>query len=111
MMWHGALFWTAEADRLVTTSESGQEARLPRGADSLMTVHGVLFLVIFAIAFDRGATPLPHPCRALIFWLEHCLNFLPLTWRSVGAAIALWGLIGFLTGCAFKFGNRRKPSA
>jgi len=111
MMWHGAFFWTAEADRLVTTMENGYEARMPRGTDLLMSVHGVLFLVIFAIAFGRGGRPLPHPCRALIVWLEHCLNFLPLTWISVGAAIALWVLIGILTGCAFKFGNRRKPSA
>jgi len=111
MMWHGAFFWTAEADRLVTTMENGYEARMPRGTDLLMSVHGVLFLVIFAIAFGRGGRPLPHPCRALIVWLEHCLSFLPLTWISVGAAIALWVLIGILAGCAFKFGNRRKPSA
>ena len=75
MMWHGAFFWTPEADRLVTTMENGHEARLPRGTDLLMTVHGVVFLVIFAIAFDRGARPLPHPCRALIVWLEHCSEF------------------------------------
>jgi hypothetical protein len=29
-------------------------------------------------------------------------------WRSVGAALALWGVVGLLIGCAFKLGNRRK---
>ena len=65
MMWHGAFYWTVEADRLSAQAESGR-ARLPRCADWMMTLHGLLFLVIFAIAYDRGATPLPHPCRAAI---------------------------------------------
>ncbi len=107
MMWHGALYWTAEADQLAAKAESGR-ARLPRGADWMMTLHGLLFLVIFAIAFDRGATPLPHPCRAAIIWLELPLDFLPSIWRSVGAAVVLWGVVGLLIGCAFKLGNRRK---
>lgn len=107
MMWHGAFYWTAEADRLASKAASGR-ARLPRCADWMMTLHGLLFVVIFAIAFDRGATPLPNPCRAAIVWLENCLGFVPLSWRSVGAAIALWGLMGLLIGCAFKLGNRRK---
>ena len=107
MMWHGALYWTAEADQLAAKAESGR-ARLPRCADWMMTLHGLLFLVIFAIAFDRGATPLPHPCRAAIIWLELRLDFLPSIWRSVGAAVALWGVVGLLIGCGFKLGNRRK---
>lgn len=108
MMWHGALFWTAEADRLVTTAESGQGARLPRGADLLMTVHGVLFLVILAIAFDRGATPLPNPGKGMIAGLESFMRFLPPNARSVGAAVCVWLLIGFLTGIAFRFARRAK---
>src|ERR1700722_8737811 len=107
MMWHGAFYWTAETAQLAAKAEIGR-ARLPRCADWMMTLHGLLFLVIFAIAFDRGATPLPHPCRAAIIWLEHRMDFLPSTWRSVGAAVALWGVVGLLIGCAFKLGNRRK---
>ncbi len=104
MMWHGAFYWTADAKRLAAEPHKG----LARGADWTMTAHGLLFLVIFAIAFNRGGLPLPQPCRVAIVWLEHGLEFLPSTWRSVGAAIALWGSIGLLTGCAFRYGNGRK---
>ncbi len=110
MMWNGVFYWTAEADRLAAKAESGR-ARLPHCADWMMTLHGLFFLVIFAIAYDRGATPLPHPCRAAIVWLEHHLDFLPSTWRSVGAAVAQWGLIGLPIGGAFKLGNRWKRAA
>lgn len=106
MMWHGALFWTAEADRLVTTAERGHEARLPRGADLLMTMHGVLFLVIFAIALDRGATPLPNPAKGMVAALESLMRFLPPSARSVGAAVCVWLVIGLLTGIAFRFARR-----
>jgi hypothetical protein len=108
MMWHGAFFWTAEGERLVTTAESGHEARLPRGADVMMTAHGVLFLVIFAIAFDRGATPLPNPGKGMIAGLESFMRFLPPNARSVGAAVCVWLVIGLLTGIAFRFARRAK---
>jgi hypothetical protein len=106
MMWHGAFFWTAEAERLVTAAENGHEARVPRGADLLMTVHGVLFLLIFAIAFDRGATLLPNPGKAMIAALESLMKFLPPNGRSVGAAVCVWLVIGLLTGIAFRFARR-----
>lgn len=108
MMWHGAFFWTAEADRLVTTAESGQGARLPRGADLLMTVHGVLFLVLFAIALDRGATQLPNPAEGMVAGLESLMRFLPPNARSIGAAVCVWLVIGLLTGIAFRFARRVK---
>lgn len=107
MMWHGAFYWTAEADLLASRAESGR-ARLSPFADWMMTLHGLLFLAIFAIAYDRGATLLPHPCHAAIIWLEQRMDFLPSTWRSVGAAVVLWGAVGILIGCAFKLGHRRK---
>jgi hypothetical protein len=51
-------------------------------------------------------------CRSFrtvtVLFAPPAANFLPSTWRSVGAAVALWGVVGFLIGCAFKLGNRRK---
>jgi hypothetical protein len=71
-----------------------------------MTVHGVLFLLIFAIAFDRGATLLPNPGKAMIAALESLMKFLPPNGRSVGAAVCVWLVIGLLTGIAFRFARR-----
>ena len=104
MMWHGAFYWTADAKRLAAEPQKG----LPREVDWIMTAHGLLFLLIFAIAFNGAGRSWPHPFPEAIAALEHGLNFLPGSWRAVGAAVGVWLVIGVVTGVAFRFSRPGK---
>ncbi len=104
MMWHGAFYWTADAKRLAAEPQKG----LPRGLNLIMTAHGLLFLLIFAIAFNRAGRPWSHPCPRAIAALERGLSFLPGSWRAVGAAVGVWLVIGVVTGVAFRFSRPGK---
>ncbi len=99
MMWHGVFYWTADAKRLAAEPQKG----LPRGVDWIMTAHGLLFLLIFAIAFNGAGRSWPHPCPGAIAALERGLAFLPRSWRAVGAAVGVWVAIGIVAGIAFQF--------
>ena len=109
MMWHGAFYWTAEADELASKAENGR-ACLPRCADWMMTLHGLLFVVIFAIAFSHsGATrrcPI-HAARQLSGW-STAWTSCPWLGEALEQPSPCGGVVGLLICGAFKLGNCRK---
>ena len=56
-----------------------------------MTLHGVVYFIIFVLALDHGGTPLPHPLRPLVARLEAPF---PAAMSRVAAALVIAAVIG-----------------